>query len=306
VEQNNRYDVVIIGGGPAGLTAGVYTARAGLKTLLLERGIFGGQIVNAPLVENYPGFPEGISGAELGELMHQQATRYALESLTAEVTGVSAEHPYHVFTTEGDVRAESIIIATGSEYRKLGVIGEEKFSGRGVSYCATCDGFFFRDREVAVVGGGDTAITDALELTQHCRKVYIIHRRDQLRATKALQEKAFSQPKIELVWDTVVDEILGDDRLRSLRLRNVKTGHPSNLEIDGVFVAVGLKPNSQAFSQLVTLDEAGFIVTDALMRTPTPGIFAAGDVRQNSFRQVITAAGDGATAAGSALKYLRE
>ena len=306
MEQNNRYDVVIIGGGPAGLTAGVYTARAGLKTLLLERGIFGGQIVNAPLVENYPGFPEGISGAELGELMHQQATRYALESLTAEVTGVSAEHPYHVFTTEGDVRAESIIIATGSEYRKLGVIGEEKFSGRGVSYCATCDGFFFRDREVAVVGGGDTAITDALELTQHCRKVYIIHRRDQLRATKALQEKAFSQPKIELVWDTVVDEILGDDRLRSLRLRNVKTGHPSNLEIDGVFVAVGLKPNSQAFSQLVTLDEAGFIVTDALMRTPTPGIFAAGDVRQNSFRQVITAAGDGATAAGSALKYLRE
>jgi len=306
VRQDRRYDVVIIGGGPAGLTAGIYTARAGLKTLLLERGIFGGQIVNAPLVENYPGFPEGISGAELGELMHQQAVRYALESLTAEVTGVSAEHPYHIFTTEGDVRAESIIIATGSEYRKLGIVGEERFSGHGVSYCATCDGFFFRDREVAVVGGGDTAITDALELTQHCRKVYIIHRRDQLRATKALQEKAFSQPKIELVWNTVVDEIVGDDRLRSLRLRNVKTGHPSNLEIDGVFVAVGLKPNSQLFSQLVTLDESGFIVTDELMRTSAPGIFAAGDVRQNSSRQVITAAGDGATAAGSALKYLRE
>jgi len=306
VGQNSRYDIVIIGGGPAGLTAGVYTSRAGLKTLLLERGIFGGQIVNAPLVENYPGFPEGISGAELGELMHQQAVRYALESLTAEVTGVNAEHPYHVFTTEGDVQAESIIIATGSEYRKLGVVGEERFSGRGVSYCATCDGFFFRDREVAVVGGGDTAITDALELTQHCRKVYIIHRRDQLRATKALQEKAFSQPKIELVWNTVVDEIVGDDKLRSLRLRNVKTGQSSNLEIGGVFVAVGLKPNSQLFSQLVTLDEAGFIVTDELMRTSAPGIFAAGDVRQNSFRQVITAAGDGATAAGSALKYLRE
>jgi thioredoxin reductase (NADPH) len=300
------YDVVIIGGGPAGLTAGLYTSRAGLKTLLLEQGVFGGQIVNARLVENYPGFPEGISGIELGKLMHRQASRYGLESLTAEVIGVSSGDAYEVSTTEGNVQTESIIIATGSEYRKLGVIGEERLSGRGVSYCATCDGFFFRDREVVVVGGGDTAITDALELAQHCRKVYIIHRRDQLRATKALQEKAFSQPKIEPVWNTVVDEIVGGKMLNYLRLRNVKTGESSNLEVDGVFVAVGLKPNSQVFSRLVTLDEGGFVVTDELMRTSAPGIFAAGDVRRNSFRQVITAAGDGAAAASSAFKYLYE
>jgi len=302
----NNYDVAIIGGGPAGLTAGLYAARAGLKSVLLEPGIFGGQIVNARLVENYPGFPEGISGTELGEFMRLQATKYGLETLTTEVTGVRTGNAYEISTTEGNIQTKSIIVTTGSEYRKLDVAGEERLSGRGVSYCATCDGFFFRDREVAVVGGGDTALTDALELTQHCRKVYIIHRRDQLRATKALQEKAFSQPKIELVWNTVVHEIVGDKMLRSLRLRNVKSGESSNLEVDGIFVAVGLKPNSQIFSQLVTLDEMGFIVTDELMRTSVPGIFAAGDIRHNSIRQVITAAGDGAAAASSAFKYLYE
>ena len=300
------YDVIIIGGGPAGLTAGLYAARAGLKSILLERGVFGGQIVNARLVENYPGFPEGISGSELGEFMRQQATKYGLETLTTEVTGLSMGSTYEVSTSAGNTQTKSIIIAAGSEYRKLGVAGEERLSGRGVSYCATCDGFFFRDREVAVVGGGDTAINDALELAQHCRKVYIIHRRGQLRATKAMQEKAFSNPKIELVWHTVVNEIVGDKMLRSLRLRNVTTEQLSNLEVDGLFVAVGLKPNSQVFSSLVKLDEAGFIVTDELMRTSTPGIFAAGDVRQSSFRQVITAAGDGAAAANSAFKYLYE
>jgi len=302
----DSYQVVIIGGGPAGLTAGLYAARAGLKSVLLEQGIFGGQIVNARLVENYPGFPEGISGTELGELIRRQAIKYGLETLTTEVTGVSTGNAYEVSSTEGNIQTGSIIIATGSEYRKLGVIGEERLSGHGVSYCATCDGFFFRDRVVAVAGGGDTAITDALELTQHCRKVYIIHRRDQLRATKALQEKAFSQPKIELVWDTVIDEIVGDKMLSNLHLRNVKSRESSNLEVDGLFVAVGLKPNSQVFSQLIMLDEAGFIVTDELMKTSAPGIFAAGDVRQNSFRQVITAAGDGAAAASSAFKYLYE
>jgi len=302
----SKYQIVIIGGGPAGLTAGLYASRAGLRSLLLERGIPGGQIINARLVENYPGFPEGISGPELGQFMHRQAAKYGLETVAIEATSVSTGHAYEVSTSEGNIQAESIIIATGSEYHKLGVIGEEILSGRGVSYCATCDGFFFRDRQVAVVGGGDTAITDALELSQHARKVYVIHRRDQLRATKALQEKAFSQPKIELVWDTVVVEVVGDKMLRNLRLRNVKTGRSSNLEVDGVFVAVGLKPNSHVFSQLVTLDEAGFIITDELMRTSAPGIFAAGDVRQNSFRQAITAAGDGAAAASSAFKYLYE
>ena len=300
------YEVVIIGGGPAGLTAGLYAARAGLKALLLERGLFGGQLVNARLVENYPGFPEGISGAELGELMRQQAAKYGLEMLTVEVTGVSSGHPYQIFTTEGDIQAESIIVATGSEYRKLGVPGEEKLAGRGVSYCATCDSFFFRDQEVAVVGGGDTAVTDALELVQHCRKVYVIHRRDQLRAAKALQEKAFAQPKIEFLWDTVVEEAIGNDRLEGLRLRNVKSGQPSELKVNGLFIAVGLEPNSQPFSNLLKLDQGGFIITDELMRTSAPGIFAAGDVRHSSARQAITAAGDGAVASKSAFEYLRE
>jgi len=298
--------VIIIGGGPAGLTAGLYAARAGLKSLLVEQGVFGGQIVNAQLVENYPGFPEGISGPELGEFMRRQATKYGLETLITEVTGVRIGNAYEVSTSEGNIQTAAIIIAAGAEYRKLDVAGEERLSGRGVSYCATCDGFFFRDREVAVVGGGDTAITDALELAQHCRKVYIIHRRDELRATKALQEKAFSQPKIELVWNTVVHEIVGDRMLRSLQLRNVKTGQSSDLEVDGIFVAVGIEPNNQVFSQLVTLDEMGFIITDELMRTSAPGIFAAGDIRHNSFRQVITAAGDGAAAAMSAFKYVQE
>ena len=302
----SEYDVIIIGGGPAGLTAGLYAARAGLKSILLERGNFGGQIVNARLVENYPGFPEGISGTELVEFMQRQATKYGLETTPAEVTGVNKGSTYEVATSKGNIQAKSIIIAAGAEYRKLAVAGEERLSGRGVSYCATCDGFFFRDREVAVVGGGDTAITDALELAQHCRKVYIIHRRDQLRATKAMQEKAFSQPKIELLWNTVVQEIVGDKMLSSLHLQNVKTGQSSDLEIDGVFVAVGIKPNNQVFSQLVDLDEAGFIITDELMRTSPPGIFAAGDVRHNSFRQVITAAGDGAAAAMSAFRYVKE
>jgi thioredoxin reductase (NADPH) len=302
----NDYDVIIIGGGPAGLSAGLYAARAGLKSVLLERGNFGGQIVNARLVENYPGFAEGISGMELGEFMRRQATKYGLETTITEVSEIRKGSPYEVSTSEGNIQAKSIVIAAGSEYRKLDVPGEERLSGHGVSYCATCDGFFFRDREVAVVGGGDTAITDALELAQHCSKVYIIHRRDQLRATKALQEKAFSQPKIELLWNSVVDEIVGDKMLKSLRLRNVRTEQSSNLEVGGIFVAVGIKPNSQTFSKLVRLDETGFVVTDELMKTSVPGIFAAGDIRHNSFRQVITAAGDGAAAAMSAFKFVRE
>ena len=299
------YEAVIIGGGPAGLTAGLYTSRAGLKSLLIERGVFGGQIVNAPLVENYPGFPEGISGADLGSLMHQQATKYGLETVTAEVTGVKSGKPYQVFTTEGSFEAGAIIVAAGSEYRKLGVPGEEKLLGHGVSYCATCDGFFFRQREVAVVGGGDAAITDALELVQHASKVYVIHRRDQLRAGQVLQQRALAEPKIEFIWDTVVEEIMGESLLKALKLRNVKTKKASTLEVAGVFVAVGLKPNSQGFADIVELSETGHIVTDELMATSIPGIFAVGDIRRKSARQVASAVGDGATAALSAFNYLR-
>ncbi len=299
-----KYEVGIVGGGPAGFTAGLYASRAGLKSLLVERGMFGGQVVNAALVENYPGFPEGIPGAELGSLMHQQAIKYGLEVVTAEVTGITPGQPYGVSTTEGSFEAVSIIIAAGSEYRKLGAIGEERLSGHGVSYCATCDGFLFRDREVAVVGGGDTAITDALELSRHAKKVYVIHRRDQLRAGQVLQQQAFAQPKLEFIWSTVVEEILGDKVLKGLRLRNVKTHNFSTLEVAGVFVAVGLTPNSQYFFNIVDLDDAGYIVTDETMATSAPGIFAAGDIRRNSARQIAAAVGDGATAAMSAFRYL--
>jgi len=302
----SKYDVIIVGGGPAGLTAGLYTSRAGLKSLLLERGMLGGQMVNATLVENYPGFPEGVAGSELGSLMHRQATRYGLEMVTAEVTGIGDGRPHSVATPEGSFEAAAIIIATGSEYRKLEVTGEERLSGRGVSYCATCDGFFFRNREVAVVGGGDTAITDALELSQHANKVYVIHRRDQLRAGEILQRRAFAHPKLEFIWSTVVEEVLGEKTLSGLRLRNGKTGQQSILKVDGVFVATGLMPNSRSFFDILELDDAGYIVTDETMATSTPGIFAAGDVRRNSPRQIAAAVGDGVTAAMSAFKYVQE
>ncbi len=302
----NRYEVIIIGGGPAGLTAGLYASRAGLKSLLLERGMFGGQIVNARQVDNYPGFAEGISGFELASLMHQQATKYGLETITAEVTGISQGHDYSVITTEGSFEAETVIIAAGSEYRKLGVPGEDKLLGRGVSYCATCDGFLFRDLDVAVVGGGDVAITDALELNEHASRVYVIHRRDKLRAGRVLQQHAFAQPKMKFIWDTVVDKVIGDNKVSGLRLRNVKTGELSDLQVAGVFVAIGLDPNSQCFANTIELDETGHIKTNELMATSAPGIFAIGDIRNNSARQVASAVGDGATAAISAFKYLRE
>jgi thioredoxin reductase (NADPH) len=301
-----KYEVVIIGGGPAGLTAGLYTARAGLKSLLIERGAFGGQILNAPLVENYPGFPEGISGAELGTLMHQQAAKYGLKTLTADVTGLKAGRTHEVITSKGSFEAEAVIIAAGSEYQKLGVPGEETLTGHGVSYCATCDGFFFRKREVAVVGGGDAAITDAIELTQHASQVYVIHRRDQLRAGEVLHKRAKAQPKIKFIWDTIVEEIVGGEVVKALKLRNVKTKKTSTLGVAGVFVAVGLKPNSQPFAKVLKLAKTGHIITDETMATSAPGIFAAGDVRQSSARQVASAVGDGATAALSAFSYLRE
>jgi len=301
-----RYDVIIVGGGPAGLTAGLYTSRTGLKSLLLERGMLGGQMVNARLVENYPGFPDGVAGAELGSLMHRQAVRYGLEVVSAQVTGVNAERPYTVVTTAGSFEAAAIIIAAGCEYRKLGVAGEERLSGRGVSYCATCDGFFFRDRDVAVVGGGDTAITDALELSQHASKVYVIHRRDELRAGQVLQQRAFAHSKLEFIWSTVVEEVLGEKVLEGLKLRNVKTGQQFVLKVDGVFVAVGVMPNSRSFFDILELDDAGYVVTDQTMATSAPGVFTAGDIRSNSPRQIAAAVGDGVTAAMSIFMYVQE
>lgn len=302
----SRYEVIIIGGGPAGLTAGLYTSRAGLKGLLVERGMFGGQMVNAALVENYPGFPKGISGGELGSLMHQQALGYGLETITAEATGLARGQPLGVSTSEGTFEASSVIIAAGSKYRKLEVSGEESLAGHGVSYCATCDGFFFRGKEVAVIGGSDTALSDALELVRHVKKVYVVHRRDQLRAGKVLQQRAFDEPKVEFIWNSVVDGILGQEMVTGVRLRDTKTGKLTALDVAGVFVAIGFTPNSQWLSDIVETDEAGYVVTDHAMSTSTKGIFAAGDIRQNSPRQIAAAIGDAATAAISAFKYLQE
>jgi len=300
-----QYDIVIIGGGPAGLTAGMYTSRARLKSLLIERGAVGGQIINAQWVENYPGFAEPVSGIDLTEAMHKQATGFGLETLVAEVTGIKTKGKQKVVTTsQGDLTARAVIIASGSERQKLGVPGEAEYTGRGVSYCATCDGAFFRDKPVVVVGGGNAALTEALELTKFASKIVVIHRRNELRATKILQEKALAEPNIEVMWDTVVDEIAGETFVDRVKVHNVKTGKESVLEVSGVFMAVGFKPNTAFLKGVVDLDDIGTVVTGNRMETSAPGIFAVGDVRSNSIRQVVAAAGDGAVAAINAEKYI--
>ncbi len=303
--MNRTYQLIIIGGGPAGLSAGLYASRSKLDTLLVEKAGLGGQILNAEMVENYPGFPQGISGSELGTLIAQQATKYGLLTAFAEVQGIEIQGDEKIVSTsEGQYRAKAVIIAAGSEHSKLGVPGEGGFTGRGVSYCAMCDGAFFRDQVVAVVGGGNVALNDALFLTRFATKVIVIHRRDQLRATKILQDRAFANSKIEFLWDTVVESITGDKLVREIRLRNVKTGDGSSLVVSGVFVAVGLHPNTEYLKGLLTLDEGGFISVNAQMETGVPGVYAAGDIRAGSIRQVVSAAGDGATAAIAAERFL--
>ncbi|MFA5078927.1 MAG: thioredoxin-disulfide reductase [Dehalococcoidia bacterium] len=302
-----EYEAVVIGGGPAGLTAGLYLSRYGLNTLLMERGLPGGQIVNAGRVENYPGFPNGITGMELGQLMHEQASKFGLNFATAEVSGLRQEDKmFRTVSDDGDFLSGVVVIASGSNYRKLGLADEERLTGRGISYCATCDGFLFKNMDVAVVGGGDTAVSDALELSQHCRHVYVIHRRDQLRASHAVQRAAMASSKIEFIWNSVVVQLEGQEKLSNLVLKDVKTGATSRLDVSGVFVAIGFIPNSDPFRDLALLDESGNIPTDELMRTSIAGLYAVGDIRKNSARQVAAAVGDGAVAAKSAFAYLKE
>jgi thioredoxin reductase (NADPH) len=303
----DSYDVLIIGGGPAGLTAGLYTARARLSTVLLEKSALGGQVIKTERIENYPGFDTSISGFELMHKLEQQAKSFGLSIASAGAESITQlqDRLIKVTSSEGELRTRALIIATGSEPRLLGVEGEERLTGRGVSYCATCDGAFFREKEVAVVGGGDAAIEEALFLSRLVKRVHIIHRRDQLRAVQILQERARAESRISFVWNSVVEGLMGDTRVSGLRLKNLKDGTSSMLTVDAVFIYVGLRPNTGWLSGLIPLTEDGFIVTNDLMETPLPGVFAAGDVRRKLLRQITTAVGDGATAAFAAEKYIQ-
>ncbi|RJR35878.1 MAG: thioredoxin-disulfide reductase [Deltaproteobacteria bacterium] len=302
------YDIVIVGAGPAGLTAGIYAGRARLKTLLLEKLIHGGQVMTTDLVENYPGFPEGISGFELSDRMRKQAERFGLEFRTGEVLELEPGPEHHLVRLQGEeLRAGALIIASGAGYRKLGAPGEKEFTGKGVSYCATCDGALYRGETIAVVGGGDTALTDTLFLCRFAEKIHLIHRRDAFRGEKFLQEQVLAQEKqgkVEIHWDSVVHEIQGRHAVEALALKNVKTGEESRLPVAGVFIFVGITPNTSWLQGCVSLDEWGFVFTDGEMATSVPGIYAAGDVRSKLLRQIATAVGDGAIAAFAAESYL--
>jgi thioredoxin reductase (NADPH) len=301
----NIYEVIIIGGGPAGLTAGLYTSRSRLHTLLIETGLLGGQMTTTELIENYPGFPQGVIGDELSRLMEEQAKRFGLEVVSKEVVEVETDGDLKIVKADDAIyHCKALIICTGNEWRKLGVPGEKEFTGKGVSYCATCDGAFFRDSQIIVVGGGDSALTEALYLTKFAKEIKIIHRRDALRGTKIYQERVFANPKIKLIWDSVVQEIKGDSVVQSVLIKNVKTGEISELKAEGVFLFVGLLPRTQFLKGLVQMDDAGYIVTNENCESSVEGIFAAGDCRKKLLRQVTTAVGDGATAAFAAEKYL--
>jgi thioredoxin reductase (NADPH) len=305
--SSNMWDVVIIGGGPAGLTAGIYAARARLHTVLIEKDIIGGNIVYAELVENYPGFPDGINGMDLTQMMHQQATKFGMETRMVQITRLKIDGKQKIVETgEGDINARAVIIAGGSSRQSIGAPGEKEFTGRGVSYCATCDGAFFTDQPVAVIGGGNAAIQEALHLTRFASSVTLVHRRNELRATKIEQEKISAQPKIKYAWNSVVTAIEGNDSVESLKLRDVQSGVESKLDVKGVFVAIGFTPNTAFLNDLVTLDHTGQIIVNQNMETTVPGLFAAGDIRSGSIRQVIAACADGATAAIAADKYLEQ
>jgi thioredoxin reductase (NADPH) len=300
-----EYDLLIAGGGPAGLTAGLYAARARLRTLLIENMAPGGQTASTFMVENYPGFPDGISGLDLAQAMERQAKRFGLEIINAEVQQLTSRgHLWEVNQEGKKFNAKAVIVATGVKPVKLGIPGEEKLKGRGVSYCATCDGPFFRGQDIGVIGGGDSAVDEALYLTRFARLVYLIHRRNSLRAEKILQERAFQNEKIKILWNTVVCKVLGETGVEELELKNLETQKKQTLKVSGVFFYVGLKPNTEFLRGVVSMDEQGYVITDENMATSAPGIFAAGDVRQKVLRQVTTAVGDGATAAFAVERYV--
>ncbi|MBF7129255.1 thioredoxin-disulfide reductase [Pediococcus pentosaceus] len=304
--MTKQYDVVIIGAGPAGMTAALYASRANLSVVMLDRGIYGGQMNNTADIENFPGF-KSVLGPDLSKDMYESSTQFGAEYAYGSVESIRDDGATKLVKTDmGDeFEAKVVIIGTGSEYKKLGVPGEEDFSGRGVSYCAVCDGAFFKGTDVVVVGGGDSAIEEGLYLTQLASKVTVIHRRDRLRAQKIIQDRAFANPKMEFVWNSNVTEVVGEGKVTGVKVNNNQTGEDSFIEAAGVFIYVGVKPMTAAFADLGILDEQGWIPTDDHMHTKVPGILAVGDVRKKDLRQITTAVGDGGVAGQQAYEYIQ-
>ncbi len=298
--------IIIVGSGPAGLTAALYTARANLNPLVISGNQLGGQISITSEVENYPGFPEGITGPELVELMRKQAERFGAKLLIDEVTEVDFTQgaPFQLKTFGDTYEADAVILALGASPKRLGIPGEETLIGRGVSFCATCDGFFFRDKDVIVVGGGDSALEEGLFLTRFAKRVRVVHRRDELRAGEALKQRALANEKIEFIWDTVLEEIVGNGKVEGVKARNVKSGETFQLEADGVFIFIGHDPNSELFKGQLEMDERGYLITDDRMMTSVPGVFAAGEIQDSVYRQVTTSVGQGAAAGMMAERWL--
>ncbi|MBT9172733.1 MAG: Thioredoxin reductase [Syntrophomonadaceae bacterium] len=305
--QEQIYDLLVLGAGPSGLTAAIYAARARLSVLVIEQMLSGGQIATTEKVENYPGFPEGIDGLELGQRLEEQARNFGAEMVLATVEKVNLSGAIkEVKTTEGSFRGRTLLIATGTRARPLGVPGEEELKGRGVSYCVTCDGSFFRDKSVMVVGGGDSALEEALVLTKFAARIYIVHRRNELRAVRILQERIQNNPKIEVIYNTVVQRINGRERVQGVTLHDVEMNRTWDVAVDGVFLYVGLIPNTDFLNGDLARNEQGYLITGEAMETSIAGVFAAGDIREKGLRQVVTAVADGAIAAISAVKYVDE
>lgn len=300
------YDVVIIGSGPAGMTSAIYASRANLKTLMIERGVPGGQMMNTEEIENFPSY-ENILGPELSVKMFEHAKKFGAEYAYGDVKGIEEDGIYKIVeTSKQNYITKTVIITTGTKYKKLGAPGEIELSGRGVSYCAVCDGAFFKNKELIVVGGGDSAVEEAIYLTRFASKVTIVHRRDAFRAQSIIQQRAFDNEKINVIWDTVVEEIVGESKVSGAKLKNIKTNEVTDFSADGVFIYVGMDALTEPFIELNITNENGFIETNEKMETAEPGVFAAGDVRDTVLRQVITATGDGSVAAQSAQHYIEE
>ncbi len=298
------YDVIIIGGGPAGLTAGLYSGRSNLKTLIIEKNVLGGQAITTPNIENYPGYVS-ISGTDLIMKLREQVKRYNVEITYGQISDIQLKKECKKLTIGGnEYKAKTVILAMGAYPREIGIESEKRLRGTGVSYCATCDGAFFKGKTLAVVGGGNTAVDDAIFLTNYAPKVYVVHRRNELRAIRAEQDRAFKNPNIEFLWDSVVDDIKGKDSVEGMVIKNVKTGKRKEVDVGGIFVAIGNVPATKEVKDKIRLDDRGYIPTDENMETSVPGVFAAGDVREKSVRQDITAMSDGAVAAVNAEKYI--